>query len=155
MTRVRILYALEFLEEWRFVKSVFKNQPLLRANDLVYDMTGKGKPLWLPYHVVRNFEKAEELYFTYDHDPKRPLGHIENVYWDPQTGFIRGDIVIDKEHEDFVRKALEKGINGISVEILVREDRLPHVNIAKKIKLLGASLVQNPACHKCRIEVEE
>ena len=155
MKRMRIVYALNLLDEWRYAKGVFHNQPLLRGNDIVYDMTGKGKPLWLPLSVVRSFEKADELPFTYNHNPKHVLGHLEEVYWDWRTGFIRGDIVIDKEHEAFVREALQRGVNGISSELLVKEERQPHLNIAKHIRLLGASLVANPACHHCRMEVEE
>lgn len=129
-------------------KDLYTQRPLLGANENIYDSTGHGKPIYIPYTVLREVKLPKELPFYLGHQRKRlVLGKVLNLQCDPSSKSILGDIVVSRRWEAFVLDKFKEGVNGLSVEFDSYEKRDKYINSVISLKLDCVCLVDRPASH--------
>lgn len=129
-------------------KDIYKQRPLLGADELIYDSTGHGWPIRISSQVLRETKLPVELPFYYSHHPKRiVLGKVTNLKYDSGLKAIVGDVDISRRWSAFVLDKFKEGINGLSVEFDSLERRSKYVNTVLSLKLECVCLVDRPASH--------
>ena len=129
-------------------KDLYNQRPLLGANEMIYDSTGHGKPIYIPHTVLREIKLPKELPFYLGHQRKRLLlGKILNLKYDPSSKSILGDIVVSRRWEAFVLDKFKEGVNGLSTEFDSYEKRNKYLSNVISLKLDCVCLVDRPASH--------
>jgi len=133
-------------------KDLYTQRPLLGADEMIYESTGHGRPIYISHTVLRETKLPDELPFYYTHAKKRiVLGKVRDLKYDITSKSILGDLIVSKRWNAFVLDKFKEGVNGLSVEFDSYEKRNRYLNDVISLKLDCVCLVDRPSSHGAMI----
>lgn len=143
------------LELYNFFKNdqLLKNKKngyeavLLRGNEIVYDSSGHGLPLFIPARVLKMAKYPSKIQIFLDHndDVRNLVGYADNIQYKNERGLVCNlhfyDTSLGKDIETLIKT---NAVQDLSVKMLTEEhfDYQRKMNIVDKIKkLINASIV--------------
>lgn len=132
-------------------KDIFHQRGLVGANELIYDSTGKGKPLYIPSQILQKIKYPEHVPLVYGHRNKEiELGYLDNFQYENRNKMLLGDIHVLPRWNEFVLRKFSEGINGFSTEFKSWDKNEKYFDRVMEIVLERVAIVENPASHRAR-----
>jgi len=129
---------------------------VLQANVPIWDSTAYDRGFQIPADVLRrSIPKGCVPLFLF-HEHKERLGELCDFEYNSfkKALFARLKILPEKRQR-VLRLIKSSGINGISLELETLEERGRYLNKVLRMKIIGAALVDRPACKKCRVRLSK
>lgn len=139
-------------------KKVYK-AILLRGDEIVFDSTGHGLPLFIPARVLKESKYPVQIQIFLDHndDIRNLVGYADNIRYKEKEGLICDLYFYNTSLANDVQRLLDAhAISELSVKMLTEEhfDYRKQMNVVDKIKkLINASLVLEGASKFAKIKV--
>ncbi len=122
----------------------------------VFNVVDRGNDLILPGAFKRSLvdRGAAGVKFLWQHDPKEPVGILDEIYEDARGLYVRGRLILDVGRAREAYKLLGVGaLDGLSIgfHTLKSNQRTDGVRILTQVDLWEISLVTFPMNEQARI----
>ena len=133
-------------------KDIYNQRPILQANELLYDSTNHGKPIYISSNVLKNIEYENEIPLIYGHRNKHlKLGNLDNFKYDVGNKVLLCDIHVLPRWNEWVLRKFAEGVNGLSTEFRSFEKNEKYFDKVISIVLERVAIVPFPASHNARV----
>ncbi len=122
----------------------------------VFNVVDRGNDLVLPGAFAKSLKDrgSQGIKFLWQHDPKEPVGIVEEIYEDARGLYVRGRLILDVERAREAYKLLGAGaLDGLSIgfHTLKSRQRSDGVRLLSQVDLWEISLVTFPMNERARI----
>jgi len=124
----------------------------------VFNTVDRGNDLVLPGAFAKSLKDrgTQGIKFLWQHDPKEPVGIVEEIFEDAKGLFVRGRLILDVERAREAHKLLGAGaLDGLSIgfHTVKSRQRSDGVRILSQVDLWEISLVTFPMNELARINI--
>jgi len=122
----------------------------------VFNVVDRGNDLIMPGAFRRSLQDrgAGGIKFLWQHDPKEPVGILDEIYEDARGLYIRGRLILDVSRAREARQLLGAGaLDGLSIgfHTVKSRERSDGVRLLREVDLWEISLVTFPMNEQARI----
>ena len=132
-------------------KDVYIQRPLLQADELIYDSTSDGRPIFIPDSVLSKV-RPDRVPLIFGHERKNvEIGYVDNFNYDSHNKVLLGDIHVYPRWNCWVLQQFAEGNNGLSTEFKsLDKDEQFFIRIVD-LNLERVAVVPTPAAHVARV----
>lgn len=121
-----------------------------------FNHVDRGNDLVLPGAFERSLRErgAQSIKLLWQHDPREPIGVIEDIFEDHHGLYVRGRLLLDIGRAGEARKLMQAGaVDGLSIgfHTLKSNKRADGVRLLRDVDLWEISLVTFPMNPRARI----
>lgn len=122
----------------------------------IFNVVDRGNDLILPGAFKRSLHERGKkgIKFLWQHDPKEPVGILDEIYEDARGLYVRGRLILDVERAREACQLLSAGaLDGLSIgfHTLKSKQRSDGVRLLEQVDLWEISLVTFPMNEQARI----
>ncbi|UYL64849.1 MAG: hypothetical protein QIT35_gp53 [Methanophagales virus PBV299] len=153
MPERKVFRAFVFADLQSIEKSDFSPEVVvLEANTPIHDSTAYDRGFIIPPDVLAKAASRSCVTLFLGHDHKERLGLLCDFRYKPYEKKLIAKLHIPPEKRRRFLSLINRGINGISLELHTLEEHGKYLNRALKIDIKAAALVDRPACKRCRVK---